>query len=115
MCNHEITHELPKGPHIGLYCSTCGKFLKWQPQNNDKRKSSHKDLVNKYSGGYCECCLRSKDSLPIPQTLEAHHVKPYQHEGDSTRENIWILCTQCHKLIEHLRTYLGHYGGQQTF
>lgn len=26
------------GPHIGWYCTKCGAWLRWIPQNNKKRK-----------------------------------------------------------------------------
>ena len=115
-CEHFNTVEKQNGPHLELRCVDCDKHLKFLKQSNKKtREANHSALVSKYSKGYCECCLRTKSALPPPQTLEAHHIVPYQFEGDSSKDNIWIVCTQCHKLIEHLRHYLGHYGGQHNF
>ena len=119
-CSHKefiLTDALP--PHYKKkVCAECGKFLGFQSkpdQNKSKRPAGHTTLVQKYEQGYCELCLRAKESLPPNQCLEAHHVIPYQFGGESSRENIWIVCTPCHKIIEHYRIYLGHYGGQFKF
>ena len=107
------------GPHRGGHwargeCPKCGAFIKWisKPDDLKNAKRSRKgqaELIRKFSRGWCEACRRSKDQLPKPETLEAHHVIPVRDHGDDTRENIWIVCTPCHRLIEHYRTYLGHY------
>lgn len=34
--NTEMT-EQQVGKHIGIYCSECGKWIKWKPQNKDWR------------------------------------------------------------------------------
>ena len=39
-CCSGNTIERPKGPHQGLYCSDCGKWLKWIP-----KKVSWKEFV----------------------------------------------------------------------
>lgn len=117
MCTHENKIVRTNGPHLQEWCPDCECHIRFIPKDKDakRRPKDHKSLVNKYSNGYCECCLRTKESLPQFQTLEAHHVRPYHLGGESTRENIWIVCTPCHRLIEHFRTYMGHYSGQFKF
>lgn len=99
------------GPHWGKWVCTCG-CVAWLPKPDGdpskyKRENIHKDLVKKYSKGYCEMCLRTEEAVRTRpnETLEAHHVIPYQHGGSHERDNIWIVCTACHKYIEHVRRY----------
>ena len=48
----------------------------------------------------CYLCLVA---TTIPKT---HHIKP---DGESIRENLVILCSDCHQFIHHmLHTYLGY-------
>ena len=99
-------------PHYaGWKCDTCNTHY-WLSKPDDdptkhKRTAAHRDLVKKYSRGYCEMCLRTEDKIKEQpnQTLEAQHVIEHSHGGESTRENIWILCTPCHKYVHHVRTY----------
>lgn len=100
------------GPHYAdLICNTCGKHngFKSKPDaDRSKRPKAHTDLVAKFGRGFCELCLRPKCELRKCDVLEAQHVEEYQGGGDSSRENIWIVCTACHKLIHWMRTYHGH-------
>lgn len=45
-CNHCNTDLLPtikdKGPHVGVYCSFCGKWIKWLDKK-EKVKYTHLD------------------------------------------------------------------------
>lgn len=54
-------------------------------------------------------CLRLEAELPATQDLDGHHVVEYSAGGTDDRTNVWILCTSCHRLVHHQRTYLGHY------
>jgi len=63
--------------------------------------------VHKYSDGFCELCLLKPDELPPGQTLEAHHIIEVQDGGSADRENIWIVCTKCARLIHWMRTHAG--------
>lgn len=76
-----------------------GSFLKGLSL---KAPAQPEDLVRKYGQEFCELCLRKENDMPGPQTLEAHHVVEHQSGGGEGRENIWIVCTACHRLI-HLR------------
>ena len=102
----------PDGVHYSnLLCPVCdthtGGFGK-KPDSDPtkyKRPKAHTELVKKFSRGICEMCLAKKDDLPKGQTLEAHHVIEYQDGGEATRENTWIVCTGCHRLINWRRKY----------
>jgi 5-methylcytosine-specific restriction endonuclease McrA len=50
-------------------------------------------------------CLIREDRLPPGQTLVGHHVVEYQDGGEPTRENVWVLCTKCEKLVHLMRTW----------
>jgi len=97
--------------HSDIHCVRCGKHLGFgkKPMGDEKPKRKMKNLVSKYSDGFCECCLRYDYDLPNGQTLHAHHIIPDAYGGSDKRHNIWIVCTFCHSLIERQRTYLGHY------
>ena len=106
------------GPHKGghyarINCADCGGFIKWEADPSKKKisRKGQAKLVDKFSQGYCESCLRLSDELPSPQTIEAHHIIPVEAGGGNNKDNIQIVCTPCHRLIHHQRTYLGHYGG----
>lgn len=90
-------------------CSACRASWFVSKPNNDRTKyrrpAGHRNLVEAYSNGYCEMCLREISDLPKGTTLEAQHVKEYQDGGGNERENIWIICTACHRLIHWVRTY----------
>lgn len=102
------------GPHFAYWeCTVCHRHNGWQAKpdgDKAKRPASHSDLVRKFGRGFCELCLRTRDELRSADTFEAHHVIEYSdqhHESDGTQENIWILCTACHRLVNWIRTYFG--------
>ena len=93
-----------------LSCPACNRHLGFgkKPESDPtkyKRPKSHQQLVKKYSRGFCEMCLAKEDQLPKGQTLEANHVIEYTNGGEPTRDNIWIVCTACHRLIHWRRYY----------
>jgi hypothetical protein len=101
----------PFGPHWAkCTCRACGAV--WFPPKLDrdksKRPAKQAKLVKRYSRGYCELCLIPVAKIPKCESLTAHHVDEYHAGGDESRENIWIVCTRCEKLIHHQRTYIGH-------
>jgi hypothetical protein len=110
--DHPVTLT-PEKIHYGrVDCGTCGRLLRWLPKPDGepskyKRQAAHRNLVADYGRGFCELCLRKVGELPPRQTLEAQHVIEYQDEGSNKRENIWILCTACHKLVHWMRIYHG--------
>ena len=95
-------------------CIECGRHLGFggKPDSEKtaaKRPANQRDLVAKFSRGFCEMCGVGADELPSLEKLEAHHVARYAAGGEPTRENIWIVCTPCHRLIEWRRTYMSHW------
>lgn len=104
-----IETELSEGPHYGREdCEDCKRFLRWLPKPDTekaKRPAAHRDLVQKFSDGYCEMCLICEDNLPPRQTFEGHHIVEYQDGGGDNRENVQILCTKCHKLVHWIRKH----------
>lgn len=101
----------PNLTHYGkLVCPNCGKHWKWvaKPETDStkyRRPSKHKDLAKKFGKGYCQMCLTKETDLPTNQTLEGHHVVPYEVGGSSDQDNVWVVCTRCHRQIELIRTY----------
>lgn len=112
------------GPHPGghyakIDCSKCGRWIRWLPKpdvEKHRRPAAHRDLVEKFGKGFCELCLRKKDQLPLPQTLIGHHVDPYakSRNKELKKEDVWILCTMCHRIVEWMRTYMGHYHNEHS-
>lgn len=100
------------GVHFGKEtCQACGAFIRWVPKPSTERKAreaAHRDLVRKFSLGFCELCGILEESLPRGETLHAHHVDEYQDGGEPVRSNIQIVCTACHSLIHWRRTYVRH-------
>ena len=115
-CNVEGPHDFflgPFGPHYAkLVCVACGRqtfVQKPETEKRQRRHAAHRDLVEKYGKGYCELCLMPKLLLRKYSTLMAHHVLEYdEHDGDASRENIWIVCTDCHAEIHRRREYVKH-------
>jgi len=105
-----ISEKNEKNNQIGTRCQDCGRYT-FQPKEKSKnREASSKNLVEKKGINYCQWCLRKKDDIPAPGTLEAHHIIEYKDEGENDLQNILILCTACHKQCHHDRTYFGHYN-----
>ena len=104
----------PDGPHYAKHtCVICGKWCGWVPKPDTakvKRPAAHRELVQKFSKGFCEMCLTQKEDLPARQVLEGHHVKEFAHAGEPTRDNVWVVCSACHKLIHLVRNYYPRLG-----
>lgn len=114
-CGHVGPHGITvmtDGKHYAkVHCNECNRFLRWLPKpeaEKAKRPSAHRDLVGRFGNGYCEMCGIRDEHLPKGESLEGHHCEAYQDGGEPTRENTWILCTPCHKLVEWRRTYVKH-------
>ena len=93
-------------------CPECDFHMGFTGKSEDdptkyKRPAEHRDLVSKFSDGFCEMCYLKLHELPPRESLCAHHVDPYAKGGEPTRENIWILCTACHRMVEFQRRYRG--------
>jgi len=109
-----VQQDFAAGKYSRVNCADCGRYIRWgvnpSKPSKKRRSSGQKDLLENFSNGFCEICLRTEQLLPRQQQLEAHHVIPVEMGGGNDQQNIQICCTQCHKLIHHVRTYLGHYG-----
>ena len=118
-CNGETGHDVivrPIGPHYGeIVCQVCKN--RWgfmgKPTNEGKRKKN-KYTPQVLSINKCEMCQRRKDELINHETLEVHHVTQVVDGGPDTPENIWIVCTPCHKMIHHHRFYLRRASGDYS-
>lgn len=56
----------------------------------------------------CQMCLLPYDSLGYSEVLETHHID--DNPQNNERLNLLVVCTSCHKLIHHQRTYrCNHY------
>lgn len=122
-CGHHGQQQVSicaSGPHYAaVRCSECNFHLGFLPKpDNDKskyrRQSSHRELAAKFGKGYCEMCLRIEPDLPKGQSLDGHHVIEYQDGGTNERENVWVLCTACHKLVHWTRYWHGNPNQERT-
>lgn len=112
-CQHPGPHPIEimtRGKHYArVTCYDCGMFLRWLPKpenaKTSRRESGHRNLIAKFSRGYCEMCLCPEADLQAGQALEAHHVHEYHEGGEPARDNLWILCTECHALVNWRRLY----------
>lgn len=101
------------GQHYAeLRCMDCGAHNGWVPKpehEKPKRELGTTNLATLYSKGYCELCLIKEARIPKGESMEGHHVLEHErHHGNDERENIWVVCTACHKLIHWKRTYDKH-------
>jgi len=115
-CGLKTEAVLELTPHLTHYaklvCGRCGNHHQWisKPDSDTtkyRRPRQHKDLVDKYSRGFCELCLKSGAELQTGVTMEAHHVVGFSNGGSSDRGNVWIVCTACHRQIHWARRYHG--------
>jgi len=96
------------GPHESkMVCPLCSGFLGWgRKEKNIDKRGKNKVTPSDHGIEYCQLCLRHKNKLGKFETLEIHHVIEINKHGEDIKENTWLLCTCCHKLTHHLRTYL---------
>jgi len=119
-CEFAWVRPTSTGNYAEARCANadCSRWLFWVPkpknENSTKRKDT-KGLLEKFSRGFCEICLRKDYQLPRSEGLEAHHIIEKKDGGNEEKDNIQIVCTKCHKWIHHERTYLGHYHAEETF
>lgn len=117
LVGHVREELLTSGPHYGKYvCIECGGFAGFmrKPKNETKRQK------NKYTAAdlgmnRCQMCQRPREMLGQGESLEVHHVEEIGRGGEDVPENIWCVCTACHRLIHHNRTYMyDHQVGRIT-
>jgi len=57
---------------------------------------------------YCQMCLLEIENLGYSEALDTHHID--DNPQNNERLNLQVVCTSCHKLIHHQRTYrYSHY------
>lgn len=102
-----------------LHCPHCGSYVGWGgltqavKNGNGERVRSSQWTAKRLNAVHCEMCQRRKDFLGKGERLEVHHVIQIDQGGEDTPDNIWILCTACHRIVHHQRTYL--YEHQKKF
>jgi 5-methylcytosine-specific restriction endonuclease McrA len=94
-----------------LRCPHCGLFVGWggmtkEVKNKDGRQRSSNWTAKRLNYDYCQICRRHKDHLGHGERLEVHHVMSVENGGEDTPENIWVLCTACHRTVHYQQTYL---------
>lgn len=111
-CNADVPYYVkarPDTPHAGgaMHCAVCDRFLGWKKkEDNSQRRPKNRYLPEDLNIDFCQLCRRPKDRLGTNETLTSHHVIEIQEHGPDVPENIWVLCTSCHTLVHHQRTYL---------
>lgn len=94
-----------------ICCKQCTKHITWagKPRNRIKHEKrppcpSPDDL----NIDWCQICLLPKAFLGALETLHTHHID--DNPQNCERSNLIVVCSSCHKLIEHQRTYrYNHY------
>lgn len=110
--------KLEKGPHgEKAVCPFCKKYLFFvaKPKNEKKKEMRGCGKALKPADlniGNCQMCLRTADMLGNNGVLVCHHVTEMQSGGQDERSNIWVLCSHCHSLVHHSRTYLFYHFSQ---
>ena len=92
-------------------CKECNLHIAWagKPESREKiiKRPSCK-TPDELEIDWCQLCLLPKHTLGAYETLHTHHIDDNPQNND--RLNIMVVCTSCHKLIEHQRTYrYNHY------
>ena len=98
-----------------LFCAACNTWIGWSGKTKalknerGERQISSQWTAKRLQIETCQCCLRSLEKLGDNENLEIHHVVPVKYGGADTLDNIWVLCTTCHKEVHHRRVYFnGH-------
>ena len=130
MTYQDTTHPCPKcgqeSPfrlrddvqHYGdIKCPTHGHMWVSKPTElKTVRRKVNRDLFELVSDkmrNYCWTCLRSRTLLKSLQPmvpLEAHHIIEVQNGGVNERDNIQIVCKECHSGIHRTREAYNRYG-----
>ena len=116
-CQHHGRHTItlcPDGKHYAKEtCEECGRFVKWLPKpKNEGKRPKNKHTAASLEINYCQMCCRHRSKLGNGGSLEVHHVEEISSGGGDIPENIWVVCTSCHRMIHHFRVYLNdHFIG----
>jgi len=101
-----------------LYCVDCGSFVGWSGCKKDIKKNGERQFSSQWTAksvgiDYCQICLRNKTDLGQSERVEPHHIIEISEGGEDSRKNIMWLCTCCHRLVHHQRTYLQKHFSHQ--
>jgi hypothetical protein len=113
-CGEVETFIRPRPDTIHGYevcCFECNAHIGWagKPKNDKKHEErppcpSPEDLEI----DWCQMCLLPKNMLGENETLHTHHID--DEPKNNERLNLFVVCTSCHTLIHHQRTYrYNHY------
>ena len=94
-----------------LYCMDCGNFIAWSGYKKEITKNGERQFSTQWNAkragiDYCQICLRNKTDLGRSEKIETHHIIQICDGGEDELKNIMFLCTACHALVHHQRTYL---------
>jgi 5-methylcytosine-specific restriction endonuclease McrA len=91
---------------------------RWIPKPDAARKTKRKtnfDLISslpEYMQGYCWACLREKQllrSLRPSVSLQVHHIVEVKNGGTDVRDNLMLLCAECHAEVHRRREAFDRY------
>jgi 5-methylcytosine-specific restriction endonuclease McrA len=120
-CGQESPFKLrPDTQHHGeVRCSVHGHMWISKPiELKIPRRKVNRDLfelVPEHMRDYCWTCLRSRALLKSLQPmvpLEAHHIIEVQNGGTDERDNIQIVCKECHSGIHRTREAFNRYNAK---
>ena len=102
---------LPEGKHYAKRnCCRCGGYIAFvKKPENEKKRSKNKFTASDMGIDFCQLCLRQITRLGDRGVLEVHHVEEIHNGGEDTKDNAWVVCSSCHRLIHHQRTYLNEH------
>lgn len=114
-CNNDshFIEKIGTPPHeAGIWCGECDRFIRWKSKDkNNGKRPKNKYLPADLGINFCQLCLRPKNRLGKHETLTSHHVIEINTGGPDLPGNIWVVCSHCHALVGHVRTYMNdHFG-----
>ena len=118
VCEEESPFKLrPDTQHHGeIRCVLHGH--RWIPKPTELKTPRRKvnpelfKLVPEPMRNYCWTCLRDRALLKSLQPmvpLEAHHIIEVDNGGPDDRDNIQIVCKECHSGIHRIREAFNRY------
>lgn len=110
-CSSDVNYYVkprPDTPHEAeIRCGLCHCFLGWKrKEKNEGKRLPQVHSPESVGIDYCEICLLHRKHLGMNETLDIHHID--DNPENNERINISVVCTGCHKLIHHQRTYRNH-------
>lgn len=107
----------PDTQHYGeIRCPVHGHA--WIPKPSEQKTARRKvgkeffEFAPEDMRDFCWTCLRSRELLKRLQPmvpLQAHHIFEKKHGGVDHRDNVQILCGECHAAVHRLREQVNRY------